>query len=433
MKNIKKYWKIVIKNKFLISIFIIFLFELFTRFYKMDVQNPFGYDQVDNAWAAKNLIVNHQFPLVGMVAKADSGIYIGPAYYYIVALFYWLFNLNIIASPVLAGITSIFTFWTIYYCVKKLLNDKVALIAVLINTFNINAIIYFDKIQWPVAPLPAISLIIFYLLFRVISGEVKKILLLAIFVGIAFNLHFTAIFFPIIIILSLPFFPRTKEMLKYIILGIPLFLIWIVPNLIGLIINKYAVATGSGYISTYYHGFHLKRMIQLAGDAIIQFDPYLFFQNIKIFKFILLPLFFILYFKNNLSSGKIKFLYLVALWYLIPWLVFTTYSGEISDYYFIISRYITLMVISYMLFLIWNLRFVVTKLIIAAVLILYCSYNFINFLPYNDQNLKKNISFVQQVVAANQRVEFQVGVPQSYLYYYYMRQKGIEVYVSKSR
>lgn len=41
----------------------------------MEVLNPFGWDQVDNAWAAQNMIVNHKFPLLGMVAKQNSGIY----------------------------------------------------------------------------------------------------------------------------------------------------------------------------------------------------------------------------------------------------------------------------------------------------------------------------------------------------------------------
>jgi hypothetical protein len=107
-KAIKKYWKFLQKNKFLVILVTIFLFEVFLRFYQIDLKNPFGYDQVDNAWAAKNIIVNHWFPLVGMVAKGNSNIYIGPAYYYMIAVVYWIFNLNPIASAVFAGLTSIF-------------------------------------------------------------------------------------------------------------------------------------------------------------------------------------------------------------------------------------------------------------------------------------------------------------------------------------
>ena len=62
MKKFKKYYKLLLKNKFLIIVFVIFLFELFLRTYQLDLKNPFGYDQVDNAWVAKNLIEEGKLP-----------------------------------------------------------------------------------------------------------------------------------------------------------------------------------------------------------------------------------------------------------------------------------------------------------------------------------------------------------------------------------
>src|SRR3989338_9037397 len=108
MKKLKKYWKIGSKNKFLTVVLMIFILELFLRFYQIDQRSPFGYDQVDNAWAAKNIIIDHSFPLVGFVAKGNSGIYIGPLYYYLISIVYFIFDLNPISSCVFAGITSIF-------------------------------------------------------------------------------------------------------------------------------------------------------------------------------------------------------------------------------------------------------------------------------------------------------------------------------------
>lgn len=230
MKKLKKYWKPLLKKKYLILVFAIFLFELFLRTYNLGFKDPFGFDQVDNAWAAKNIIVNHWYPLIGMVAKTDSGIFIGPAYYYFAALFYWIYDLNPIASEAIAVVSAVLTFWTIFYVVKKLFSIQMAVIALLINTFCLNIII-FDGIQGPVELLPAVSLIIFYLLYKVVSGEVKKLIPLAFVIGLAFNLHFTAIFFPLIVILTLPLFPRSKETLKYILISIPCFFIWILPNL----------------------------------------------------------------------------------------------------------------------------------------------------------------------------------------------------------
>lgn len=429
MKILKKYYKLLLKNKLLLIVFVIFLFELFLRTYQFNLKNPFGYDQVDNAWAAMNLIVNHEFPLVGMVAKANSGIYIGPAYYYIVAFFYWIFNLHPMASLALSVVTGIFTFWVIFYISKKLFSMEFAIIAVLINTFNFKTIL-FDGIQWPVQLLPAISFIIFYLLYKVILGDTKKLIPLAFFVGFAFNLHFTAIFFPIIIILSLPLFPRTKETLKYIFLSLPIFIVWLIPNIIYSLTEKSANSTAASYLSTYYHGFHLKRMIQIMGDAIIQFDPYLVLDKIKPFKTLILPLFFIVYWLKTKTSERFKFLYLVLLWFMVPWLVFTTYSGEISDYYFVLNRFIALLILSYFLYLIWNLKYRIAKILIIFFLFIYSVYAVSEFLPYKDPgNFVKREETARRAVSEQKRIEFQIGVPEAYIYYYYMyKEKGIKVY-----
>ena len=177
---------------------------------------------------------------------------------------------------------------------KKIFNEKVAIIALLINTFNFSSIL-FEGIQWPVQVLPAISLLIFYFLYEVIKGKVKNIMPLAVLIGIAFNLHFTAIFFPVIVLFALPLFPRNKTTLKYILTSFPLFIIFVIPNVIYMFVNSHANSTATSYIGTYFHGFHLVRMKQLLGDALIQFDQYLFFNNLKPFKIIILPLFFFIY------------------------------------------------------------------------------------------------------------------------------------------
>jgi 4-amino-4-deoxy-L-arabinose transferase-like glycosyltransferase len=434
MKIVKKCWKWALKHKPLLVVLVIFALELFTRTYQLNLKNPFGYDQVDNAWAAKNIIVNHWYPLVGMVAKADSGIYIGPVYYYFVAFFYWIFNLNPMAIWAIAVVTDVVTFWVLYYIIKKLFNPTVAIIALIINTFSLGIII-FDGIQWPVQFLPIVSLIIFYLLYKVILGDVKKLIPLALFIGLAFNLHFTAIFFPIIVILTLPFFPRTKQTLKYILLALPFFVVWLVPNFIyAFFVNRTYNTNETSYLSTYSHGFHLRRMLQLVGDALIQFDSYLALEKLKPLKVLLLPLFFILYLFKPITTEKKKFLYLVFLWFMVPWVIFTIYSGEISDYYFVANRFIVLFILAYFIYLIWNFKHLLAKIAVVVFLIAYFVWGLMIFLPYKDEgSLQKQEQEVQQVVSQGGRIEFQIGVSKSYLYYYYMRQKGIEVYVSKYR
>ncbi len=406
---------------------IIFFFELFLRFYQIDQKNPFGWDQVDNAWAAKNIIVNHWYPLVGMVAKGNSNIYIGPAYYYMISVFYWIFNLNPIASGIFAGFTSIFTFWVIYYVTKKLFSTKVALIAVFINTFVFPAII-FDRVQWPVNFIPSISFLIFYVLYKITQGEVKKIITLALLVGFSFSVHFTSIFFPIMIVLALPFFPKTKQTLIYILFSLSVFLIWLVPNIVYQLQQKSSGSNFASYFHNYYHGFHLKRVMQLTGDGLIQFNAYSFSDKLTPLKFIILPIFFLIYLYRSLDRKKLVFCYLVLLWFLVPWFIFAMYSGEISDYYFSINRFIALVIVSYFFARVWQIKNIIPKIVVLTVLVYIGVTNFISYLPYKDTGLKDREKTVMQAIDTGKRIEFQQGVPESYLYYYFMKQEGKSVY-----
>lgn len=158
----------------------------------------------------KNIIVSHAFPLVGFQAKVNSGIYIGPYYYYLIAIVYFLTNLNPIASGITAGITSIFTFLTLFYISKKLFSVNVALISVFLNTVSVFAI-NFDRGQGPVNFMPSIALIIFFSLYKILTGYPKFILLFALAFGFSLHIHVTAIYFPLIILLSLPFFPKDER------------------------------------------------------------------------------------------------------------------------------------------------------------------------------------------------------------------------------
>lgn len=425
----KAYLDWLVKRKVILILLVLFAFELFFKAYQLDIKNPFGYDQVDNAWAAKDLIVNHKYPLVGMVAKANSGIYIGPLYYYLVAAFYFVFNLNPIASGAIAVASSVFTFFVIYFVFKNLLNEKLAIFALIINVFSFNVIL-FDRIQWPVQLLPAISLLIFYFLYKIIQGDLKKIIALAILVGISFHLHFTAIFFPLIILLCLPLFPRKKETVKYILISLPLFLVFLLPNVVYSILNKNYNSNLTFYLSTYFHGFHLQRMLQIVGDAVIQFDYYLVIDILKKIKFIFVPLFIAIFLYKNINSDSKKLCYITALWFLIPWLVFTTYSGELTDYYFIINKFIALFILAYFVYRIWNIKFIGAKFLILAIFLSNAYFTITNFLPYkNSGNLLERKETALKAVNENKRIEFHVGVPETYLYWYYMKiLKGKDVY-----
>ena len=406
----------------------IFIFSFFLRAYDISNKYPFGWDQVDNAWAAKNLIVDHRIPLVGMVAKQNTGFFIGPVYYYLVAFFYWLTNLNPIASQYIALATSIFTFFVIFFITKKLFSFRVALMACFINSIAFSGF-YFDAVQWPVSFLPGIALVIFYSLYKILKGEEKYIMLLAIMTGLSFHVHFTAVFFPIIILLCLPLFPRTKKMIVYFLLSIPVGMLWFIPNIASQLQHGSQLGNISKYLGDYYHGVHLKRFLQLTGDGLIQFDPFLSLQAIKSLKILMIPIFLLVFLRKKISRDKLIFSYLVMIFFLVPWLVFSTYRGEISDYYFSINRFIALLVTSYLLSKLLSVKNMIIKIFVLAFIVYYSYHNINLIVNYNDgSSLKERFEKVEPYVEVNQKIEFQEGVPESYIYYYLMRKKGVLVY-----
>lgn len=418
--------KLLTKNRTWVILFLILIIHSFFRFYQLGSRSPFGWDQVDNAWAAKDIIVDHKWPLLGMQAKQNTGFFIGPFYYYLVAIVYFFTKLDPIASGIFAGITSVFTFFVFYFLTKKIFSSKVALIAVFIHTFSFY-IIGFDRVQWPINLIAPISFIIFFALYNIINGRINYLPLLATALGFSFHLNFTAVFFPLIILFALPFFPRNKQLLKYSFISLPLFLVWFVPNFLAELgsqnVHTYNLIN---YLQTYYHGLHFVRILQLAKDAFIEFEGVLIggleaLKVIKPIKYVLLPIFCLTYFFSKPSRRRFIFCYLVGLWFLIPWLVFSVYSGEISNYYFSSTRPMVIMILAYLTFRLLQPKGLLIKIAVIVFWLFYSFGNTQNFLNFKCQGLDYQRSQVKEAIKKGKIIEFQQGVPESYLYYIYTR------------
>lgn len=406
----------------------IVLLSFFLRIYEIESRSPFGWDQVDNAWKAKNIIVNNEYPLLGMQAKGSSGIFIGPFYYYFVAIFYFITNLDPIASGIVAGVSSLFSMIVLFFILKKTFSTGVAIIALVLNGFTVGVIL-FERVQWPVNFIPIIGLLIFFSLYKIATGNVKYILLLSLSFGIALHIHFTVLFYPIIILLSLPLFPRTKKTLKYMLFGSLIIIPFIIPIVIAYVSQAQNISSAATYGQSYYHGFHLRRVIQLINDGFIQFVPYLMYDWLKVLKLIILPIFLFVYLYKNISRNSLVFCYLLLLFFVVPWFVLSTYSGELTDYYFAINKFLALMVISYLIYRIYIIPNVLVKIIVVVLIIIHIAYNINAFMLSSVSNsLSSKRATVLEKIEQREKVGFYEGVAESYLYYYYMREKGEEVY-----
>lgn len=406
---------------------LLFGFHVFIQFSDLPGWIRLGFDQVDNGWAAIRIVIEHNYPLVGMVAKNNSGIYIGPLYYYLVALFYWLTNFHPIASPLLAAISGLLSFAVLYVITKKIFNTQVALWALFIHVFSIASLIG-DKTQWPVNFIAPIGLLVFYFLYRILMGNPIYLIHLAATVGLSAHIHFTSIFYPIIIICSFPFFPRRKETLFYSLLGLPLFSIFLIPNIIYEWTKRESGHIGNMwlYINANTHGFHLRRLIQIAHDAFIQFQVILPIRIFRPLVFFLAPLFSVLLYITQTKKGWFVISYLTTLWILIPWIVFTIYKGEITNYYFFINRFIAIMTVAYIS---WWLTSKNKLLLTIALIVLWGFYAFTNVRTY--YALKKNNEFpriMDYVEHAQQKgdvIPYEDGNLRPFLYYIWRWKHGL--------
>lgn len=398
---------------------LILILYLFLRVFQLEERTPFRWDQVYNAWGAKNIIINKEYPLIGMQAK-NTGLYVGPLYSYLNAGMFYITRLDPIAEPVLATLISIFTFFVVWYVTKEVFSRSVALVALVFYTVSFY-IVYLDRVPWPVNLITPFSALIFYSLYKLLRGEYKYLLLLALSLGISFNAHFTAILYlPIIFVVFLRM-PKSKQMIKYSFISILIFFVFITSIILFQIQTKSPSQSISQFYNNNSHGFHATRFLQVAKDAFIEFSGIFdSFPIVKNFQFVFFPLFLLIYLRQKKSKEKIDIVILMSLWLLIPWIAFSMYKGEISNYYFTLTRPVVIMTLSYLFVFIFNLKHWVNKVVLVSFLAIFISLNIRTFFMFADpENLLHYKEVMKLKVYKAQKVEFVEGAPESYLYYIY--------------
>lgn len=415
---------ILLKNTEFIVLLLIGVLFLFFRAYGLETKSIFGIDQVTNGWAAKSILVDGDWPLVGMIAKGNTGFYIGPFYYYFVAFFYKLTNLDPIAAPLISLATSLISIGFIYFIVKRIFNKWVAIIAVFIHSVSAFTI-QFDRIQWPVAFIPVVSLIIFYCLYQISQKKENYIIPLCITFGFSFHIHFTSVFYIAFILLALPFFPFTKKALIHIAVGLFLLVLFFIPTYISEQQSKGSqVKHFDSFLESNYHGIHLRRIMQLMGDAFIQFEGYLTFKFLKPLKYLLIPLFVFLLLKKVRTRREIVLSYLVIIWFAVPWFIFSTYKGELTDYYFSVTLPICLMIVSYLLYRLFAIK--KSKIMIGLGLLfagLYLAINSQRFFKQSAWGIEYYKNIVFDRVEREGVIPFQEGTTESFFYYVFFEYK----------
>lgn len=419
MKKFGILTKYFFTHKIQIIFLILLITHIFLRFYEIPQRTELGWDQIDSAWASYDILINNHVRLEGIPIKGNAGMYLGPIYYYLIAPFYLLTSLDPIASPIFAGVISIAGFFTLFYITKKIFGVNIALIALFINTFSNS--MFSDRVQSAFTLIPLVSYVIFYFLYKIINGDLKYIIYLAVVAGFAFHIHFTSIFYPVMILLASPFFPRNKKTIYYMLLAVPIFILFVSPILYAVFFIKNPTSNNFvSYLNTYFHGLHLRRILQISHDAFISFEDILLFKILRPFVFLIMPLFILINYFTNSKKERFLLVYLLLLWILVPWFGLSLYRGELTDYYFSLPKYIAVSTIAFLTMYLYSRKFLLIKLFVVIFWIVYAAYNLNVFTKVPNGNYLSVKSSAEEAIRSHKFIEFKDREPYSYMYHIYL-------------
>lgn len=201
-----------ILQKPLVILSIIVLLGVLLRIYKLEIFYPFGHDQDLWAWIAKDIVVDHHIRLIGQETSI-TGVFIGPLFYYLIALCLIVFNMNPLGAAVLTTVISLFTIISIYWVFKKFFGNYAGLIGGFLYAISPGTI-FLDRWVVPTQPTILWSVWFLYILLSILKGNFNVLIPFSILIGLIWHIHIA--FIPLLILLPVAFFlSRKMGKIKY--------------------------------------------------------------------------------------------------------------------------------------------------------------------------------------------------------------------------
>jgi len=188
------------KHAPLILLILILLLAAFLRLYRISDYMTFLGDEGRDVLVAKE-ILSGNFTLLGPRASAGD-FFLGPAYYYMIAPWLWLFNYDPVGPAVMVALFGVATVGLVYFVGKRWFNVQAGLFAAALYAVS-PLVITYSHSSWNPNVLPFFSLLLIYFLFKGIAtaNPWKYFLFTGFLLGIALQLHYLALFLILITVL----------------------------------------------------------------------------------------------------------------------------------------------------------------------------------------------------------------------------------------
>ena len=222
----RKYLK---ENKVeLIFLFLLTALAVFFRFYRINELHIFTYDQARDALFIKRIIVDHKFLLIGPQSSIP-GLFTGPAYYYLMAPFLWIFKLNPFGIDVAIAFFGVLTVVFLYYLIKIFSKDRyIAWLTALIYAVQ-PQIVNQSRFGWNPNTMPFFILFFLWGLFLLLRGKNFAWLIVFANLAILLQLHYSAICLLPILLIVLIYFRKQIKIERCFLTGLFLFIFLMSP------------------------------------------------------------------------------------------------------------------------------------------------------------------------------------------------------------
>ena len=166
---------------------IILLLAVVFRVYNFENSFSFAHDQDLYSWIAKDIVINKHLRLAGQITSVE-GVFIGPAYYYLMAFFYAISSMNplsVIWPLTIIGLLNVASF---YWVIKKFFGESAGRWAALIWATSMGSA-WFDRWSVPTQPTILWSIWFVYVILSLTRGNYKVFPLYGLLVGLLWNVH----------------------------------------------------------------------------------------------------------------------------------------------------------------------------------------------------------------------------------------------------
>lgn len=175
-----------------IIILLILLLTLFLRLYRVDQYMTFLGDEGRDVLIVKEIVLGEHFPLLGPPMSVGN-MYLGPLYYYMMAVAMAVSGLSPIGPVVMVGLIGTLSVLLVYYLSREWFGKQAAVVASLLYSVSPVNIIY-SRSSWNPNPLPFFSLLAILGLFKAHQSQnFKWFILTGGSLAFAMQMHYLAI------------------------------------------------------------------------------------------------------------------------------------------------------------------------------------------------------------------------------------------------